>query len=393
MEKQVKNYTVFRGKLRGNVIMKKVLFLIHDMGQGGAEKVLVNLVNNMDNLKFDITVMTLFDSGENRQFLNSEVKYKTWCKKMIPGNSHLMKILSPEQLHKLIIKEHYDIEVAYLEGPCARVISGCADPTVKKLAWIHIEQHTAERAAASFRSIAEAKECYRRFDRIICVSKTVKEDFEQALQIPVSHEILYNTNESDKIMRLSQEAVDSGMMDADEIKMVGVGKLLKSKGFDRVVRIVKRLKEEGYPIHFYVLGEGPERSNLEEYIHQNGLEHNVTLLGYQLNPYKYIARCDLFVCASFAEGFSTAATESLIIGIPVCTVEVSGMKEMLGSNNEYGLVVENTDEALYQGIKCFFTEPGLLEHYRKLAEIRGKEFSTEKTVQEVEKKLLQLCEE
>lgn len=373
--------------------MPKVLFLIHDMGQGGAEKVLVNLANNMDDSKFDITVMTLFDSGENRQFLKTGVKYKSWCKKMIPGNSHLMKILTPEQLHKFIIKEHYDIEVAYLEGPCARIISGCVDPTVKKLAWIHIEQHTAERAAASFRSISEAKECYGQFDRIICVSKTVKEDFEQALQIPVSHEVLYNTNESDKIIRLSQETVDMEMIDSDEVKLVGVGKLLKSKGFDRVIRILKRLKEEGYPVHFYVLGDGPERSNLQEYIRQNGLERNVTLLGYQLNPYKYIGRCDLFICASFAEGFSTAATESLIIGIPVCTVEVSGMKEMLGENNEYGLVVENDDEALYQGIKRFLVEPGLLKYYRQQAEIRGKDFSTEQTVQAVEKKLFELCEE
>ena len=371
--------------------MQKILFLIHDLGQGGAEKVLVNLVNNMDCSRFDITVMTLFDSGENRQFLKKRVKYKTWCKKMIPGNSHLMKIFSPEQLHKLIIKEHYDIEIAYLEGPCARVISGCVDPSVKKLAWIHIEQHTAERAAASFRSIAEAKACYRRFDRIICVSQTVKQDFEQALQIPVPHEVLYNTNESDKIVRLSQEDVEQGVIGSDEIKLVGVGKLLKSKGFDRVIRIVKRLKEQGYPIHFYVLGDGPERSNLQEYIQQNGLERNVTLLGYQLNPYKYIAKCDLFVCASFAEGFSTAATESLIIGIPVCTVEVSGMKEMLGENNEYGLVVENNDKDLYQGIKRFIVEPGLLEYYRKQAEMRGKDFSTKKTVKAVEKRLLQLC--
>ena len=49
--------------------MKKILFLIHDLGQGGAEKVLVNLVNNMDREKFDITVMSLFDVGVNRQFL------------------------------------------------------------------------------------------------------------------------------------------------------------------------------------------------------------------------------------------------------------------------------------------------------------------------------------
>lgn len=372
--------------------MKKVLFLIHDMGQGGAEKVLVNLVNNMDSSKFDITVMTLFDIGENRQFLGEKVRYKTWCKKMVPGNSHLMKILSPEYLHKIIVKEHYDIEVAYLEGPCARVISGCSDSKVKKLAWIHIEQHSAEHAALAFRNVAEAKECYRRFDRIICVSQTVKQDFVHALQIPVPHEVLYNTNESDKIIYFSQDAVESGMISHDKINLVGVGKLLKSKGFDRVLRIVKRLKEQGYPVHFYVLGEGPERSNLQEYIQKNELEENVTLLGYQLNPYKYVAKCDLFVCASLAEGFSTATTEALILGIPVCTVEVSGMKEMLGEGNEYGLVVRNDDEALYEGIKRFFAEPGLLEYYTKQAEIRGKDFGKKKTVQAVEKMLLQLCE-
>lgn len=207
------------------------------------------------------------------------------------------------------------------------------------------------------------------------------------------HEVLYNTNESDKIVRLSQENVDQEMLNSDEIKLVGVGKLLKSKGFDRIVRIVKRLKEQGYSVHFYVLGEGPERNNLQEYIQQNSLECSVTLLGYQLNPYKYMAKCNLFVCASLAEGFSTAATEALIMGIPVCTVEVSGMKEMLGENNEYGLVVENNDEALYQGIKRFFAEPGLLKYYAQQAKIRGKDFSTEKTVQAVEQRLFQLCEE
>lgn len=372
---------------------KKILFLIHDLGQGGAEKVLINLVNNMDNRAFDITVMTLFDSGENRQFLSPKIKYKTWCPKMIPGNSHLMKMLSPTQLHNMIIKDHYDIEVAYLEGPCARVISGCKDPSVKLVSWIHIEQHTAKKAAASFRNIVEARKCYSKFDKIICVSNTVKADFVNALHVDVPYEVLYNTNENEKIIRLSQEAVAKGIMDSDEIKLIGVGKLLKSKGFDRVARIVKRLKEEGFPVHFYILGEGPERNNLQEYIRKNRLEHSITLLGYQLNPYKYIAKTDLFICASFAEGFSTATTEALIIGIPVCTVEVSGMKEMLGENNEYGLVVKNNDEALYSGIKRFIVEPGFLKYYKKQAEIRGKDFGTEKTVQAVEKRLLQLCEE
>lgn len=120
--------------------MLKVLFLIHDLGQGGAEKVLVNLVNNMDRTKFDITVMTLFSGGVNEQFLAKDIKYKTIYKRMIRGNSKLMKLLSPRTLHKMYVKEKYDIEISFLEGPCARIISGCKNPETKKVSWIHVDR-------------------------------------------------------------------------------------------------------------------------------------------------------------------------------------------------------------------------------------------------------------
>lgn len=371
--------------------MIRVLFLIHDLGQGGAEKVLVNLVNNMDYSKFDVTVMTLFDSGENRQFLNPNVKYKTWCRKMFPGNSHLMKLLTPQQLHKLIIRERYDIEIAYLEGPCARVISGCVNSSVKKAAWIHIEQHTAKKASSSFRSIYEAKQCYQKFDRIVCVSESVKNDFMRALNIQAKYAVLYNTNESEKIIQLSKENIDSEIIKAENnvVKLVGVGKLLKNKGFDRLVKTVKRIKDEGYKLHLYILGDGPEYNTLQNYIKKNKLDLYVTLLGYQLNPYKYLAKSDLFVCASLQEGFSTAATEALILGIPVFTVSVSGMKEMLG-DNEFGVIVENNDQALYLGIKRFLDEPKLLNYYKKQAIKRGETFKTDQTVSAVEDFLFKL---
>ena len=137
------------------------------------------------------------------------------------------------------------------------------------------------------------------------------------------------------------------------------------------------------PVHTYILGEGSERQKLERYIREHHLEDTFTLLGYQTNPYKYVANCDVFLCASTAEGFSTAATEALIVGTAVCTVEVSGMKEMLGEHNEYGIVTENNEEALYQGTKYLLTEPGLLNHYKAQATIRGKDFSTENTVRAV----------
>lgn len=367
--------------------MTKALFLIHDLGHGGAEKVLVNLVNNMDRSKFDISVTVLFGGGVNEQFLKPDIHFHAVFPKTIPGNSRLMKLLTPQQLHRLCVKEHYDIEVSYLEGPSARVISGCPDPSTKLVSWIHIEQHEKKLAARSFRSYREALACYRRFDRTICVSETVRRDFCGLFPLERPVEVLYNTNETDQILRLKDEPVEGGTFRDDEIKLVGVGKVIPNKGFDRLARIHKRLREEGYPVHTYILGIGPQQEEIQRYVEGNGLADSFTFLGYQTNPYKYVARCDLFVCVSYAEGFSTAATEALIVGTPVCTVEVSGMREMLGENDEWGVVTENSEEALYQGIKELLDDPALLAHYREQAAERGKTFSTEKTVCAVEEML------
>ena len=308
--------------------MTKILFLIHDLGPGGAEKVLVNLVNNMDPEQFDITVMALFGGGVNEQFLKPHIRLVNCFQRTIRGNSHLMQLLTPRQLHKWLIKDRYDIEVSYLEGPSARIISGCPNKDTKLISWIHVEQHTPGVAAKAFRSFAESVRCYKKFHYTACVSEYVKRDF-QSLYPEVSPvSVLYNTNETAQIQEKSAEPVESGVFQEGEIRLCGVGKLMPIKGFDRIARIHKRLRKEGYPVHTYILGDGSERQKIESYIKENNMEDTFTLLGYRTNPYKYVALCDVFLCASTAEGFSTAATEALIVGTPVCTVEVSGMKEI-----------------------------------------------------------------
>ena len=371
-------------------MMKKVLFMIHDLGQGGAEKVLVNLVNNMDKNQFSVTVIALFGGGANERFLKPHVRYHVVFPKSVPGNSHLMKLLTPYALHKLFVKEQYDVEVSYLEGPSSRIISGCNAPNTKLVSWIHSDQATKAIISKSFRNFREAETCYKRFDRIVAVSETIKQHFLEVIPVYNSICVLYNTNESEYIKHLALDQVDEGSFHSDEFKLVGVGKLVKNKGFDRLLRVVKRLVDDKSAVHLYLLGNGPDAEQLRWYVAENGLQNSVSFLGYQVNPYKYVSKCDLFVCSSFSEGFSTAATEALIVGTPVCTVAVSGMKEMLGENNEYGVITENDEVALYEGIKRFVESPETLEYYKKKAKERGECFSTKSTVRAVEEMLLSL---
>lgn len=368
--------------------MKKVLFFIHDLGQGGAEKVLVNLVNNIDATKFDVTVVSIFGGGVNEQFLKPHIKYRAVFKKAFPGNSKIMKLFSPKFLHKLCIKEHYDIEVSYLEGPSTRIISGCSHKDTKLVSWIHCTMKSPKDVAVGFRNEKEAVRCYNRFNCTAFVSEGVRDAFLSNCNYSGSARVLYNTIESDVIKSKSQEACE-GII-SKKIKLIAAGTLKQVKGFDRLLKIAKRLKEEGENFHLYILGIGPMQNELEDYIKTNSIGDCVTLLGYDTNPYKYIAKCDLFVCSSYSEGFSTAATEALIVGTPVVTVEVSGMKEMLGENNEYGIVTENSEEALYEGIKNMLATPGMLEDYAKHAEERGSYFSTDNTVKAVQDMLCSL---
>lgn len=369
--------------------MKKILFLIHDLGQGGAEKVLVNLVNNMDRSKFDITVMSLFGGGVNEQFLKLDIRYITVFKKMIPGNSKLMKLFSPEQLHRMFIKDTYDMEVSYLEGPTARIISGCENKGIKRICWIHRNYSSMEEVASSFRNMREASSCYQSFEQVVCVSQFMRKNFCQWVDVFDKCIVLYNTMESAQILEKSKESAYE-LKEDGAVRLVAVGSLKEVKGFERLLRIVKRLVEDGESVHLYLLGIGPLENRFRKYIDENHLRDRITLLSYQVNPYKYVAKCDLFVCSSHSEGFSTAATEALIVGTPVCTVEVSGMKEMLGENNEYGIITDNSEDALYHGIKKLLDSPELLAHYKKQAEIRGKVFNTENTVKAVEEMLLQM---
>lgn len=370
--------------------MTKILFLIHDLGRGGAEKVLVDLVNNMDPGKFDITVIALFGGGVNERSLKPHIRFRAVFPKAIPGNSHLMKLLAPEQLHRLCIKERYDIEVAYLEGPSARVISGCSDPDTKLVCWIHSTLRSVQTASRSFRSVAEARGCYRKFHRIICVSKWTCNAFQELFPDAAEPEILYNTVESQHIIESAAKPVPEGCMSPDEIALITVGTLKPVKAYDRLIRIHRRLRGAGYPVHTYFLGTGPDLEALQRQAAGCGCADTVTFLGYDIEPYKYVAKSQLYVCCSLSEGFSTSVTEALIVGTPVCTVEVSGMKELLGQNGEWGVVTENDEEALYQGIKRLLDDPALLAHYRQRAAERGKMFSTEKTVKAVEEMLLSL---
>lgn len=355
---------------------------------GGAERVLLNLVNNMDFKKFDISVKTVMNVGRYQALLDKRIKYSYIFSSLRRGTSWYFKLFSPETLYNRYIGNDYDIVVSYLEGMTSRIISGCTKHNVKKIAWIHIEIWDSQVLRHDFRSLSEAIKCYRSFDDIICVSNNVKNCFDKLTGLSAKTRVLYNTNNTADIQEKMKEDVTDVMFSPEEINICSVAKIVFAKGFDRLARIQRRLREQGLKTHIYILGEGDEQAKISEYLKDNNLSEYFTFLGYRENPYKYMARCDLYVCSSRREGFSTAVSEALIVGLPVVSTRCSGAEELLGSNNEYGIVTDNSEEALYNGLVKMIENDDNLTYYKKAAIERGKNFSTEATVRSVTELLM-----
>ena len=371
--------------------MLSVLFLIPTLDRGGAENVLVDLVNHMDQSKFQITVQTLFDKDSQKNRLREGIEYKSFLYHQFHGNSRLFARIPAGLLYRLIVRKRYDIIVSYLEGPTTHIITGCPYLDTKKVAWIHSALDTGRGLSAGFASEEEAIRAYAGFDKVVFVAESVRKRIEETAGIPFHNGcVLYNTINTEEILTLARERMDDFSFPEDELCIISTGKITPVKGYDRMARVQKRLTEEGYRTHVYILGEGSDRGTIEEYVKKNGIADSFTFLGFHKNPYKYVAQSDLFVCSSRREGFSTAVTEALILGIPVVSTDCSGAYELLGEHNEYGIVVKNREDALFEGIKQMITEPSLLEHYAYKAKLRGDQFVIKDTVQAVEEMLLSL---
>ena len=360
----------------------KILFFIPNLLHGGAERVLVNLVNHMDRNKYSITVQTMFDVGIYQDKLADGIRYIGGFPWYFPGNTKVYKLFTPNRLFQRYIKEDYDIIVSYLEGPSARVVGGCpATMNPRLVCWVHVEQDTRSRATYVFRTGKEADQCYNRFNRIVCVSDTVKKDFSKLFPGAVEPIVLYNTVEGDVIREKSEENISDIKFSKEEINLISAAKLQKVKGCDRMIPIIKRLRDEGCPVHMYIVGKGEEQSKLEKLADEYGVRDYFTMIGFRDNPYKYMKNADIYVCSSHREGFSTSVTESLIVGTPVVSTNCSGAYELLGENNEYGIVTDNSEDSLYDGIRRM---TGAYKDYAIKAEERGKMFDTASTVKAAE---------
>lgn len=361
--------------------MIKILFFIDTtLASGGAEKVLRELVNNMDQSKFDITVHTLWKEDAD-QYLAPGIRYRYIFEKKTPFSKCCFRLESLLGLtYRMHLKDDYDIEVAYLECGPTKVLAQSSNKKAKKLAWVHCDLAKMTSDVQNF--ISKATHWYACFDQVVCVSRHTMQRYREMFPDNTESRVIYNTVDDLRIREQSQEDLPGDIV-KHKMTFATVGRMYHQKGYDRLLEAHRRLISEGFDYDLWILGDGPDRTAHERFIAENHLEDSVRLLGFRKNPYPFIQAADCIVCSSRYEGFSTVVTESLILGKSVVTTPCSGMDELLG-DNEFGLITEDSVEGIYQGMKRMLENPELREHYAQKAAIRGRDFSKEKLVNQTE---------
>lgn len=363
---------------------KKVVFMINNLGVGGAENVLVNIVNNFDLSKFSVTIKTLFNEGAFKDKLIPEIKYQTIIKKP----SRLKKALlwrfvkySPSFCIQYLIRDNADIVVAFLEGMPTKIV-GSIKGNKNLYCWIHTDIVNNDVSETNFRDRRQAISYYGKFSKIVCVSNDSKNRFSEVY--PECKEkivVIYNCLDTERIVTLSEEEVTLPFTKKDgDFIICCVGRLIAEKGYARLIETIDKLCKDHYSLKLMIVGDGIELDTLRQEIRSRKLEDDIYMLGYQANPYAYMKQADIFVCSSFVEGFSLVVMESLIVGTPVLSTSCAGPVELLA--NECGIVCENSLDALYTALKAYIENPRKFDCVN--IENRLSKFSIKKIVNQIE---------
>ena len=331
--------------------MIKILFFIDKFAYkgsiGGAEKVLITLVNHMDPEKFDITVQTLYPD-EFAKLLNPNIIYKYCYPKKTSFSNNLFRIEAQLGLtYPLHIKGDYDIEVAYLEAETTKVMAASTNKKAKKIAWVHCDFDIAVKDKEAF--IVKTASQYQKYDRIACVSEKCKESFVSMFGNDPEVVVVHNVIDEKEILGKAEQPLPEGVVKRKRT-LCTVGRFSPPKNYMRLLNTAYRLHKDGYDFDLWIVGDGQQRSMIEEFIRDKQMDSYVKLYGFQKNPYPFMKEADLLVCSSDFEGFSTFVSEGMIIGKPIFTTDCSGMHELL-DDYDNGFIVENFDEAFYQGLK------------------------------------------
>ena len=374
--------------------MKKILFVIHRLHAGGAEKSLVSLLNSLPTDTYDVDLISMDFSGMFCSQIPSYVKlieapkelicqyesirrkrfwYKANFKILIVKiycilfNFFFGKKCRKEKSHIQLYNEvwrrfipdspkEYDVAISYIDGLNYYVIDHVR--ASRKILWCHNDYNKLDLVPTYDYNY------YEKAYKICTISELCRKSLiDNFPKLQKKIEVIENISSPKLILAQSEnlkemENTKDCFIEDSRFKIVSIGRLTEQKGFDIAIEAAKDLKTKGCIFCWYIIGDGPLSKNLKLLISENGVDDCVKLLGIRTNPYSYIYKSDLYVMPSRYEGKSIALDEAKILCKPIVVTNYPSVGDAI-ENNKNGLIVDINPQSIAEGILKLYNDVNL----------------------------------
>ncbi len=297
---------------------KKVVFILPSYSAGGAERVLINLMNAIDRRQFSPEFICFRRNGALKNLIAKDIpihtlgSYKKIYFGIVPLYLRLKKI-KPDVV--VATMAHTNFLLLLLRPLLLKtriVVREAITPSfifdTKKYGWFVKLLY---------------KTLYPLANIVISPSQKIIDEFDEILHANIGHHaILYNPVNID-LLRVGSPMTLQNLDRADTVHFIAAGRMHRQKGFDQLIEALSTF-ECDYNWRFTIWGAGHERTKLGALIKQHGLHDNIFLPGFTKEPWPYIAGADCFLMPSRFEGLPNAVLESLAVGTPVIATSTSG---------------------------------------------------------------------
>lgn len=346
----------------------KVLFRLRSLEMGGVPRVVLDLLRNLPKDKFDFTLMLNLYQGELINEIPPDVKLIIVEKgREQMSNNFLLKQLQlisrriklelyhrfPRLLFALKVSEKYDLEISpgYAEFD---MVLNSPDKSSRKIGWFHTDVGYDKDENRVLSRIEKMK----KFDFMIFGSKQTRQVIKDLYQVSYPNStVIYNVIKINEVLEKAKAFDYSFQTDLPVFS--SMGRLHHRKGYHTLMKVHKRLLDDGYPHKIAVIGGGNEMENLLTQRRELNVEDSFLLLDTQSNPYPFIKASDFFILPTQSESYPLVIGEVMALEKPIISTNVGGISEMIEDDID-GVLIKYDEQEMYDAMKNFMNNDSLI---------------------------------
>ena len=346
---------------------KRLLFAIKDLEIGGIETAIINLLNNMNYEKYDVTLIMEERKGTllknvNENVYIQELKVSNISNVIIRKSINMLRKLNYEILNY----HNYDFSCCYTTYSLSSnkiALTASKNNSI----YVHSNYRYIYKDKTEFKNFFNCRNISS-FRRIIFVANEAEKDFIKIYpELKNKCLVLNNFIDPDKILKLSTEKI-SETHPKNKKLFVFIGRLDdSSKKVSRAINLLKSLSD----VNLLIVGDGPDRKMYEDLVTKNDLSKRVTFVGQKTNPYPYIKLADYIILTSDYEGFPVTYLEAITLHKRILTtIDVSD--ESINIGKDYATIISMDEKEMLKDVQKELSSP------RKIKDIDIKKIQEER---------------